>query len=513
MKNNHFSKYVSVFHGRQSPEHGSIAGYAAIINYYDLKVPLPDKLTLISDKHKVYSTDEWRVLTPRHKPEESLSAQLTFALKYEGIDLSVLNALFKEVEQKEIFFIIIKEPTGGYSRRVWFLYEWLTNKKLKIKDVQTGNYINLLDDSLQYAGTPIPSKRHRVKNNLPGVKDFCPLIRKTEKTEAFLKLNLPLKIKKIVGDIHPDVMSRTAAFLLLKDSKASYAIEGERPPQNRAQRWGRAIGQAGKKPLSKEELLRLQQLVIENTRFVHMGLRKQGGFVGAHDHQDGTPIPDHISAKHQDIDILVNGLIEASDKMEKDETLDAVFAAALIAFGFVFVHPFEDGNGRIHRYLIHHLLARKKYIPSGIVFPVSAIMLEKLDDYRKVLESYSMPRLELIEWKTTPENNVEVLNETIDLYRYFDATKQVEFLYACVQQTAEKTIPAEVDYLKKYDRFKVYLEDYFELPDKTIALLAMFLEQGKGKLSKRAKEKEFKALKSSEVKLIETYYAKIFNDK
>ncbi len=33
--------------------------------------------------------------------------------------------------------------------------------------------------------------------------------------------------------------------------------------------------------------------------------------------------------------------------------VDAVCAAAAAAFGFVFIHPFEDGNGRIHRFLIH----------------------------------------------------------------------------------------------------------------------------------------------------------------
>ncbi|MDI1354541.1 MAG: Fic family protein [bacterium] len=512
MKSKQYSKIVSVFHGRSTPEQGSIAGYAAIIEFHNLKIPIPAQLALISDKHKAYDTDEWRVLTPRHKPEESLAAQLTFALKYEGVDLAVLKALFTSVNQKEILSLIEKEPTGSYSRKIWFLYEWLTDKKLKLADVHVGNYIDLLDDSLQYKGTAIASKRHRVRNNLPGVKDFCPLIRKTEKIEAFIKLNLPQKIKKTLGDIHPDMLSRTAAFLLLKDSKASYAIEGERPPQNRAQRWGRAIGQAGQKPLNKDELLRLQQLVITNTRFVQMGWRKQGGFVGEHDRQNGTPIPDHISAKWQDLDVLINGLIAATEKIEKDENIDAVFAAALIAFGFVFIHPFEDGNGRIHRYLIHHLLARKKYVPSGIIFPVSAIILERLDEYRIVLESFSMPRLDLIEWKPTSKNNVEVVNATIDLYRYFDATKHVEFLYSCVQQTTEKTIPTEVNYLKKYDEFKVYLEDYFEMPDKIIALLVRFLEQGKGKLSQRAKEKELKALKALEIKNIELKYKEVFKD-
>jgi hypothetical protein len=126
MKNKPFSKNVSVFHGRHTPEPGSIVGYAALMDYYDLQVPLPDLLTIISAKHKVYATDDWRVLTPRHKPKESLSAQLTFALKYEGIDLALLNALFKKLEQKEISSIIANEPTGSYSRRIWFLYEWLT---------------------------------------------------------------------------------------------------------------------------------------------------------------------------------------------------------------------------------------------------------------------------------------------------------------------------------------------------------------------------------------------------
>lgn len=512
MKNKQYSQNVIVFHERNTPENGSIVGYAALIEFYKLKVPIPHKLSLISLKHKVYDTDEWLVLTPRHKPEETLSAQLTFALKYEGIDLAVLKALFNSVNQKEILLLLQKEPTGSYSRKIWFLYEWLTNKKLKIDDVQVGNYIDLLDDSLQYTGMAIASKRHRVKNNLPGVKNFCPLIRKTKKTEAFLKLDLPKKINKTLGNIHPDIMSRAAAFLLLKDSKASYAIEGEVPPQSRAQHWGRAIGQAGQKSLSKDELLRLQHIVIENTRFVKMGWRKQGGFVGEHDRQNGTPIPDHISAKWQDLDVLMDGLIEASEKLEKDETIDAVFAAALIAFGFVFIHPFEDGNGRIHRYLIHHLLSRKKFVPSGIVFPVSAVILERLNEYRNVLETYSIPRLDLIEWEATKKNNVEVLNETIDLYRYFDATKHVEFLYSCVQQTIEKTIPTEFEYLKKFYAFKVYLDDNFEMPDKTIALLVRFLEQGKGKLSARALKKEFSKLKIKEVKLIEKKYGEIFSN-
>ncbi len=151
-----------------------------------------------------------------------------------------------------------------------------------------------------------------------------------------------------------------------------------------------------------------------------------------------------------------------------------------------------------------------KYAPQGIIFPVSAAILEKLDDYRKVLEIYSRPLLEFIEWKKTQDNNVEVLNETIDYYRYFDATSQAEFLFDCVNFTINRIIPQEVEYLQKYDTLKVWLDDRFEMPDKMVAMLIRFLEQNNGTLSKMAQEKEFKDLTSEEIKKIEKKYKIIF---
>jgi len=95
----------------------------------------------------------------------------------------------------------------------------------------------------------------------------------------------------------------------------------------------------------------------------------------------------------------------------------------------------------------------------------------RIEDYQKKLESYSYPIQEFIEWKTTQDNNVEVLNETIDYYRYFDATPQAEFLFECVDHTITSIIPEEVSYLQKYDKMKAWLDDTFEMPDNMIALL------------------------------------------
>ena len=509
MANNSFSHNITVFHNRNAPEPGTLAGYGALIAAYNLNVPLPDKIALISTKHKRYATDEWEVYTPRHAPTNTLTGHLTFALKYEGVDLYILKSVFTVVSGDEIKNMIETEPTSQYSRRIWFFYEWLMNETLDLPDMKTGNYVDALDATLQYPGPSENVSRYRVRNNLPGVKNFCPLIRKTEKLETWITARLDIKTEEALSPIRRDVLLRAATFLLVKDSKASYAIEGESPPQNRLQRWGNAIGQAGRNNLVKEEILRLQTIVIEKPRFVKYGWREQGGFVGEHDRIYGTPIPDHISARWQDVEILIDALIETNDKLQKSD-FDPVLAATIIAFGFVLIHPFVDGNGRIHRYLIHHVLAKKGFNKKNLIFPVSSAILERMSEYQEVLDNYSRPRLDLIEWKPTKDNNVEVLNQTIDLYSYFDATKMAEFLYSCVQQTIDEIIPSEVDYLHKYDEFKHKIEQLYEMPDKMIALLVRFLAQGGGKLSNRAKEKEFDMLTAEEVVHIEKIYLEIF---
>ena len=206
---------------------------------------------------------------------------------------------------------------------------------------------------------------------------------------------------------------------------------------------------------------------------------------------------------------LLSGWMEAY-RLLIDSEYDAVLAATLIAFGFVFIHPFEDGNGRIHRYVFHHVLAEKEFVPKGLVFPVSAVILEQIDEYRKVLEHYSRPRLDLVEWRPTDRGNVEVLNETIDLYRYFDATRQAEFFFECVEETVNKTLLGEVDYLAKSDLFNDFVKNYIDMPDRLVDLLIRFLNQNNGQLSKRARRKEFAALTDREVNAIESRYDEVF---
>jgi hypothetical protein len=505
---NQFSGPIVVFRERRLPEKAAPAGYAALIDAFRLSAPLPRTLMAIGERHRILEQDGWRIMTPRHAPHPTLDGHLTFALKYEGLDLAILKRLFEAVGPGRIEALVREAPTGSYVRRIWFLYEWLTGTRLDLPDATGGRYVDALDAELQCGVGGETSPRHRVRNNLSGTPDFCPLVFRTARLEQFVALDLAERAQDVVAAVPRDLLARTAAFLLLKDSRSSYAIEGEHPPQDRIQRWGRAIAESGRQPLDRDELLRLQRIVIGDARFVRMGFRDEGGFVGQHDRETRMPLPDHISARPEDLPSLIDGMI-AFDRGAALR-LDSVIAAAALAFGFVYVHPFDDGNGRLHRYLIHHVLAERGFNPPGVVFPVSAAILDRIDDYRSVLESYSTRLLPHVRWEPIERGNVRVLNDTGDFYRFFDATPHAEFLYECVQRTIETDLPAEAGFLRRYDAFRSDVEALFDMPERTVDLLFRFLHQNGGQLSQRSREREFAQLSDDEATRIERIFSSHF---
>lgn len=485
------------------------AGYSALIKRYGLRVPGLAHSYAIGERHSIQHLPDCTLLSPRHAPTDDIPGQLTFALKYEGVQLHILRPLFVQLDAAKITDWVQSQPTSAYARRIWFLYEWLMGGKLPLEDCQRGNYADLVNDSQQFTGPIRKSRRHRINNNLPGVRGFCPMIARTPVLEQLLERQLSAQAKAIARECHPDVLARAAAFLLLADSKSSYVIEGEQPPHNRIERWGRILGEAGRQLLSLEYLEQLQRTVLADDRFVTPGLRSEGGFVGLHDRRTGLPLPEHISAKAQDLPQLMQGLLDTWELLH-DSDFPPVLLAALLSFGFVFIHPYEDGNGRLHRYLIHHVLAATGFVPESLRFPVSTVMLERIDEYRQVLQAYSLPRLDCIDWEPTERNNVKVNNDTLDLYRYFDATPQAEFLYRCIATTVDKTLPEEIAYLQKHDAFTGFVSQHLDMPSTTMNLLVRFLESGNGRLSRRARDKEFAQLTSKEVAMLEDAWQQIF---
>src|ERR1019366_9053482 len=121
------------FRGRSLPEPARPVGYAALIERYNLQIPLPPRHAATASRHHPASTETWQLFTPRHAPENTLSGHLEFALKWEGVDLSVLSELFKVVPDEEIAGAVRSKPTGAYARRLWYLHEWLTGRQLDIR--------------------------------------------------------------------------------------------------------------------------------------------------------------------------------------------------------------------------------------------------------------------------------------------------------------------------------------------------------------------------------------------
>lgn len=506
----YFSELVTIFQGVALPEPGFLAGYSALISAFNLKVPRPYSLAMISIKAKMIRKDGWQIFSPSYRPADTLIDHLIFALKYEALDLFLLKQVFLAAGKSEITSVVEQMPNSKYVRRIWLLYEWLFNDRLEIPDLAQGNYVDLVDQTLQYGRSSAPkSARHRIINNLPGVPEFCPMIRRTEILDRYINSELSQKVKSILGDAHRFISGKLTSHLQFQEAIASFAIEEEQPSAQRIALWRLAIDKSGQIQISEQELTRLAQIVFGN-RKVATGYRRQQGFIGEHEYISGRPIPDHISARWEDLESMMAGLIQTAELLEKDNDYDPVLAAAVLAFGFVFIHPFVDGNGRLHRYLIQHVLHRKGFVPKGQVVPVSEVILSRIFDYQQALESFSLPRLPLIEWEPAADNNVAITSTTDDLYRYFDATTQAEFLYSCIQQAVDVIIPQQIDFLKKYDKMKSYLDDFVPMSDRMVSLLVSFLEQGNGTLSKRAKNSEFKAFTDSEIFEIETKYQEIF---
>jgi hypothetical protein len=494
---------TGTFQEQTIPQGARLVGASALVHELSIAAPVR-RPSCVSEQHVSGSRRRdgaWTVFDKRYWPGEDLADHLAFILKHEDADFLLLRRIFEAAPQAEIEALVRATPTALHVRRAWYLYETLTGRTLDVEDAPRAAAIDLLDPEAYFTGKPRLSKRHRVRDNLLGTGRFSPVIRRTQALDQVLALDLAARARETVGRTGGHLIARAASFMLLADSRASFQIEGERPPRSRLERWGRAILQAGKNRLTLDELLRLHGVLIEDTRFVQAGLRADGVFIGERDH-NGDPLPEFIGARAQDLADLMAGMLEANDRM-RDDGIDPVLQAAATAFGLVYVHPFADGNGRLHRCLIHHVLAERKFTPAGMVFPVSSVMLDRIDDYRSTLQGHSGPLMPFIEWRPTPERNVEVLNGTADLYRYFDCTETAEFLYACVRRTVEDDLPREIDYLRRHDEAIHRIMEAVEMPDRIAENLVMFIRQNNGALSRNRREGEFSQLRDEEVHLAE----------
>jgi len=501
-----------IFQNAVVPNGTTLAGMSALVQTFQILAPVryPACISQQHIKGHIKKQENWHIYSKRYEVAPTIEAHLNFAMRYEYVDLLVLKRIFLALPPEALTKYIGSAPNSIFTRRAWYFYELLTGKKLKLPDAGNVTAVDLLD-SEKYFTQPqgVLSRRHKVRDNLLGTVNFCPIIRKTEALTYFTKRNLSRSALKTIGRVNKAIIARAASFLLLADSRATFLIEGERPPRNRIEKWGRAVMQSGKYPLTIEELVRLQGIIIEDNRFIQPGLRTHGVFLGEHT-ADGYPLPQFVGARPDDLEEFITALIDTNAIMASS-SLDAVIQAAAIAFGFVYVHPFADGNGRLHRYLIHHILANRQFTPPDMLFSVSSVMLDWIDLYRETLQAHSRPLMDFIEWVSTPKGNVKVTNDTADLYRYFDCTEAAEFLYRCVERTIDVDLPHKIDFITRRDDAMREVMNFVEMPDRMAEQFVLYVYRNNGSLPNR-RRKEFAALTENELEKLEKIVKEAFAD-
>lgn len=444
----------------------------------------------------------------KYWPGDSDWDHLEFALKHEGLNLPFLRAYLTLVATTELTAYINARPASQFRRRLWFLFEEITGTRLPVADAATGNYIDLLDEQSYYTGSRLRSQRHRVNNNLPGTTAFSPMVRKTKTLLQFEAKQLDKACQKTIKSIPPELYSRALDFLFIKETKSSYAIERETPDQKRANRFVDLLREAGRSDFLNEQALVNLQKAIVDPRFALSGWKTQQNYVGE-SRLIGEHLIHFIPPRPEETPALMRDYIQAAHRILQSD-IHPVIAAAMIAYTFVFLHPFDDGNGRVHRFLLHHVLAQRGFAPEGVIFPISATMLHRPRDYDQSLEAFSKPLQPLIDYDLSPEGRLTVLNDTSTHYRYIDLTTTAEILFSFVQETIEKELPAEVSYLQQYDDARARMRQIVDLPNRNADLFIRFTIQNNGRLAKN-RRKEFSTLTDREIAALESSIRTAFN--
>ena len=459
-------------------------------------------------------THQIQLFEPSYQPDDSVVGHLQFALRYEGVNLQLLNLLFTAADHAPPLCAWIQgSPTSAYARRACFLFEWLTGSRLPVEDPVPSKmrYVDLLDTNVQFATTVVNKEtRYRINNNLPGTRDFCPLVRKTDFLRTMVSKDLRQRTREKLGKYDPDLLRRAAGFLYLKETQSSFELEREKPSANRAQRFADLLRQADSAQLLTEQrLVELQNAVLD-PRYQEFGWRQQQNWIG--DDLGYRQQVDFVPARPEDLADLMRGLLDTAsnarevfaqlgeqNNSEADEpSFDPVVYAAIIAFGFVFIHPFMDGNGRIHRYLIHEVLANAGFTPRGIVLPVSAVILANLDEYVAVLEHYSRPLRQRTEYSPDTPAVPATGNDAV-YFRYFDATEQAEFLYKALERTVEEDLQQEIEFLLGFDSACKQLNQLLDWPNHSLELFVRVVYQNDGKLSNAKKQSHFSWMTEAEI--------------
>ncbi|MDR1275433.1 MAG: Fic family protein [Candidatus Accumulibacter sp.] len=448
---------------------------------------------------------------PESRPADTLAGHLGFALKHEGVHLEFLSRLFEAIPAAELETWVAAEPTGRYARRAGFFYETLTGRRLNFPGVRAGNYVTAIDgDAYLTAPHPLKDTRWRVRDNLPGSRRYCPTVLRTDRVRDAEAYDCARRLAELELEFGADILQRGAVWLSVKESRASFAIEREDRHADRVQRFAAAIERyCGRfdDPLSESALSELQARIL-GPKATRLGLRRSPVFVGEADAM--TEVVHYIAPHWDDAPSLLSGLRDCARRTVGGSSLAR---AAFLSFGFVYIHPMSDGNGRISRFLVNDVLRRDGAVPEPFIVPVSASITRSASRrraYDRALERFSRPFMHKYAdaWSFGPEQvgddgvhfnfRFDAYQDALHAWRYPDMTDHVEYLAEIVRVTLEEEMRDEAAYLRDHRLARERVKRVIECPDGEIDRIIRSVRENGGKISNKLR-KETPALADERV--------------
>lgn len=450
------------------------------------------------------------VFPKNYWPGDHPLAHVEFVFKYENLSLDLLEQVFRRLSVAEVDRYIAELPTSKYRRRIGFLYEFLTPRTLTTR-IAKGNYVPVLDPKRYFTGRPLRNARWRVFDNLIGGAGACALVRRTPAIAEKLKRDWPGEIRRLIRQADPRLWSRAVNYLYLKETKASFAIEREEVTPARGERFIAVLAQSGagdSEAILDEKRLTAVQNIIVDPRYAAKGFREEQNYVG-------QALPGFHEKVHyvcpppQLVRTLMAGL---RGFRRRSQDLPAPVRAAVISFGFVYVHPFADGNGRLHRLLLHESLAFDGYTDKGALLPFSAAMLRDPQAYDRVLETVSAVVTARVRHRLEKNGTLTIDNarEAEGIWRYPDLTPHVEYVLDLIATTVTRDLPEELQTLGKLDEAARAMKEIVDLPAPKMNVLLSLLLQNRGKLSRNKRTTAFAELTDDEVAKIEAAFGDAF---
>jgi hypothetical protein len=439
--------------------------------------------------------------------EDTVVGHLEFALQYEGINLEVIDAVFEHLQPSELIDRLKKNPNGEYIRRLCFLWEWLGYDELNAGISSTGKYIDLFPRQ-KYLTTSRASQNHtyRINNNALGTASFCPIVKRNALATDSPTLDELLEQAHIMLEESSSeaIYDRAISYLYLSETRSSFAIEKETPSAKKEERFIRLLHRVWEYPkLTEDALVELQNVAVRDVYSQEASYRTRQNWL---ENSLGRityfpPPPEQIRELMTGWENFIN---------DTNRGTDLLVVAACATFGFVYLHPFMDGNGRLHRFIIHQVLSRHSNLPKEFIIPVSAVIMKNIAAYLEVLTNFSEAVTKLWDYRRIDIEPNILKNANARTYRFFNADKEVRFLQKMLQQAIEVEMPKEVAWLNGYDKAFMELEGLFDLPKKDISALIRMIYHNGGKLSKH-RRKQYIHLPKLLLDQIETVVNKAFS--